>query len=77
MAYIMSPLMFRHLSYTNGFNEMQGKTYQEHITIALYEYLTDEQRKEIKKSSSPEFALTILKKYVNYTHEYKKKDNYV
>lgn len=64
----MNPELFYSLCSVRGFNEMNGSTYQEHITIILDKYLSDEIKKKILSSETVEEAL----KYINvpYTHEY-------
>ena len=69
--YLMSPELFNNLSYVQGFNNLNGKTYQDHIVIILGEILSDEYKEEILKATTPSQALAILDTAgIKYTHSY-------
>ena len=68
MHYIMSPDLFNSLCNVRGFNDLNGKTYNEHITIILGKFLDNETKKSILNSETPEVSLKLLP--FEYTHEY-------
>jgi len=69
--YIMAKNAFQNLSFIRGFNNMNGNSYQEHITIIFEDRLTQEQKDEILSENDSDKALCMLKSYgINYTHDY-------
>ena len=64
----MAPQLFYSLSNVYGFNNLNGKTYKEHITIILKDHLTDEDNEKIMNSATDEEALTCIP--FEITHEY-------
>jgi hypothetical protein len=69
-VYIMSPVLFAHLSNINEFNNLNCETYPEHITLFLSDYLTHSQKIYILDASSDDEALNLLRSFgVNFTHD--------
>ena len=69
-SYIMTPDRFEDLKSVNGFTEMNGRTYSQHICLIFKEKLTEAQEIKILTESNNEKALEYLKKIVNFTHQY-------
>lgn len=66
-SYIMFEQLFDHLSRVDGFNKLNGKTYQEYITKCLK--LDDNLKKLILNAKTGKSALQILDKHkIKYTH---------
>ena len=57
----MNPELFYSLCNVRGFNEMNGETYQEHITIILDKYLTEDVKEKILASETVEEALSEIR----------------
>lgn len=67
--YIMDPKMFEGLSCVCGFNECNGKTYQEHITLICD--LSEDLKLKVLQSKTATEALSLLKdNNIKYTHDY-------
>lgn len=68
--YIMSPSLFQEMRQISGFNNMNGKTYSEHICIIFKDKLTDAQKQKIQEIEANEDALEYLGSIVKYTHKF-------
>ena len=69
MTYVMHEEMFESLLQVNGFANLNGQTYQQHLVIILK--LEGEIKKEVLESKSIEDAKNILKKYdIEFTHNF-------
>ena len=66
MKFIMMPNLYYSLKNVRGFTEMNGKRYQEHITIILGEFLNEETKNKIRKTITDEEALELIP--FPYTH---------
>lgn len=65
----MDPALFDQLSDVYGFNDHNGNTYMEHITIIRSD-LSEDIKKQILSCKTPEEALYILdKNEIKYTHD--------
>ena len=68
--YIMPPQLFDRLGCVHGFNNINGKTCMEHITIIKPD-ISAGIKKEILKFSSPEKDLEMLSdNNIPYTHKF-------
>ena len=68
--YIMSLQLFEQLSCISGFNNINGKTYMEHITI-IQKDIPNNTKDKILKCTTAEGALNVLSESgILYTHEY-------
>ena len=69
MTYVMHEQMFESLLQVNGFANINGQTYQQHLVIILK--LEGDIKKEVLESDSAEDAKNILKKYeIEFTHSF-------
>jgi hypothetical protein len=74
MPYLMSVELFNQLTYVQGFTNLNGKNYAEHVLLILKDVLSVECNKEIM-NIKPDVnigleSLKILDKYnINYTHD--------
>ena len=68
--YIMSSSLFENLKCVNGFTDMNGKTYMEHICIIFKEKLTENQKNVIMSKKNTDDALNYLSTIIYYTHVY-------
>ena len=67
----MNENLFKQLSNVRGFNNLNGNTYQEHITIIFDKILTNSQKTIILRESTGGEALNMLDIFgIKYTHEY-------
>ena len=67
----MNENLFKQLSNVRGFNNLNGNTYQEHITKIFSNELTYDQRTKILRESTAEGALKLLEEFdIDYTHEW-------
>ena len=68
-VYIMSNDMFNDLSHVRGFNDCNGKNYQEHITIIMEHLLKDTEIQSVLNCNTPNEALQYLRKIgIDFTH---------
>ncbi len=67
--YIMTPALFENLKSVNGFTNLNGNTYKEHICIIFSSALTDEQKINIINKTTCDDALKYLGTIIQYTHE--------
>jgi mannitol/fructose-specific phosphotransferase system IIA component (Ntr-type) len=66
----MHPSVFKQLSKVGGFSNVNGDTYQKHITIILDKSLNDKQIEEILNCKTDEEALELLKTFkIPYSSE--------
>lgn len=71
-SYIMKPTLFNNLCNVHGFCNMNGNTYQEHITIIFKDKLNKIQKSIILNVDTPSNALEKLKEYdIDFTHEHR------
>ncbi len=71
-TYIMNPSLFTQLSSVRGFNDMNGKTYKQHILMVFEDSLSHEEKDKIMATETDEESLEVLKSYgINFTHEFK------
>jgi hypothetical protein len=75
MTYLMSPDLFNQLTCVQGFTNLNGKNYVEHILMVLKDVLTEECKKELNGVVSDldisSKSIDILKKYnIDFTHKY-------
>jgi hypothetical protein len=69
--YLMSPDMHTQLSYVNGFNKLNGATYQDYIVINTKHILDDTGKNRIINSLTTEEALAVLSELgISYTPDY-------
>jgi len=68
--YIMTPALFENLKSVNGFTNLHGNTYKEHICIIFSSTLTDEQKINIMNKTTCENALKYLETITQYTHSW-------
>lgn len=69
MTYVMHEDMFESLLQVNGFANLNGQTYQQHLVIILK--LAGDIKKEVLESESVKDAKDILKKYdIEFTHDF-------
>jgi len=67
--YIMTEFMYDSLTNVYGFTDLNGKTYQEHITKIFADKIDEKLKKQILKVSSAGEALKILSdNNIDYTH---------
>lgn len=67
--YIMHPDLFKDLSYVNGFNNLNGKTYNEHVVLVLG--LTEKLRQQILECKEYDDIInTLTENSYKITHEY-------
>ncbi len=67
--YIMSHALFDQLSDVYGFNDHNGNTYMEHITIVRSD-LSEDIKEQILLCKTPEEALNIMSENeIEYTHD--------
>lgn len=67
--YIMTEYMYDSLTQVYGFTDLNGKTYQEHITKIFADKIDEKLKKQILKVSSAGEALKILSdNNIDYTH---------
>jgi len=66
--YIMTPQMFKGLCCLRGFNELNGKNYQEHICIIMEDKLDNNQKNKIHECQTEEEALKYLSTIIDFTH---------
>ena len=67
LKYLMSPELFEGLSSVQGFNRLNGKTYQQHITMALS--IRSDLREQIHQENDYDKLMELLKNNgYNITH---------
>jgi len=64
----MSPDLYYSLTNVSGFTDMNGDTYQKHIIIILGDFLSNEVKEKILKTTNIEEALALIN--VPYTHKH-------
>ena len=70
-VYLMAFSQYNTLSQVRGFTNLNGYTYQEHITKTLKDVLTNEQEKQVLSAPTIEDVLTLLVIFgINYTHDF-------
>lgn len=67
LKYLMAPELFESLSFVQGFNRLNGKTYQQHITMALS--ISSDLREQIHQETDYDKLMELLKNNgYNITH---------
>ena len=69
----MSPELYSSLCFVNGFKNMNGNTYQEHIILILGKLLSEEIKNEILNCESIDGALKLIN--IPFTHNYEEAEN--
>ena len=69
--YIMTQALFNQLCQVSAFNDMNGKTYQEHIIVVAGDRIPKELHKTILNAADGDEALNILTtNKIPWTHTY-------
>ena len=66
----MSPELFYSLSCVRGFNNLNGKSYIDHILIIFAEDLSDQIKEKIKNSNDDKEALEYIPFEITHNQEY-------
>ena len=67
----MSPNLFHSLSKIRGFNDLNGKTYIDHILLIFNDILTRYQKDQLQNYENELDALNFLRnQMITFTHNY-------
>ena len=68
--FIMHPNLFESLKNVQGFTNLNGNNYFEHICIIFEDKLLKEQKEHIKQTNDVKKALEYLTTIIPYTHDF-------